>query len=194
MEDTTDAPSTETTKERPPPPVIVYCGVCGLPPEYCEFGPNFEKCKPWLIQHCPDLYPQLKEGNESEKEQKSGTGKRGGKGIVKAENDSDVKIMPGGKVKVKQEKPLIHVSQVQRNKNKFVTVVSGLDKFGVKLSDASKLFGKKFACGASVVKNNNDEEINVQGDIIDDIIDFMHEKWNIDEDSIVIDDKKKGKK
>lgn len=33
--------------------------VCGLPPEYCEFGPNFEKCKPWLRENFPDLYPNL---------------------------------------------------------------------------------------------------------------------------------------
>jgi hypothetical protein len=38
------------------------CSVCGLPAEYCEFGPNFDKCKPWLLEHAPDLYPQLKEG------------------------------------------------------------------------------------------------------------------------------------
>ncbi|KAL0346695.1 UNVERIFIED_CONTAM: hypothetical protein Scaly_1685500 [Sesamum calycinum] len=27
----------------------------GYPAEYCEFGPNFEKCKPWLINNAPDL-------------------------------------------------------------------------------------------------------------------------------------------
>lgn len=33
-----------------------------MPPEYCEFGPDFEKCKPWLIQNVPDLYPDLLNG------------------------------------------------------------------------------------------------------------------------------------
>ncbi len=42
--------------------------VCGLPAEYCEFGPDFNRCKPWLIEHCPEIYPSLikKEGEEGE--------------------------------------------------------------------------------------------------------------------------------
>lgn len=39
---------------------ILYCGVCGLPPEYCEFGPDFNKCKPWIAANCPEIYPDLK--------------------------------------------------------------------------------------------------------------------------------------
>ena len=38
---------------------IIYCPTCGLPPEFCEWGPDFNKCKPWLIKNCPQLYPQL---------------------------------------------------------------------------------------------------------------------------------------
>jgi len=38
---------------------VLYCGVCGLPPEYCEFGPEFEKCKPWIQTHCPEVYPAI---------------------------------------------------------------------------------------------------------------------------------------
>lgn len=50
-----------------------------------------------------------------------------------------------------------------RNKRKCVTTVRGLDLFGIKLGDAAKKFGKKFACGASVVKDaSGKEEIDVQ--------------------------------
>lgn len=38
------------------------CAVCSLPAEYCEFGPEFEKCKPWLIKNAPELYPALVKG------------------------------------------------------------------------------------------------------------------------------------
>jgi hypothetical protein len=31
--------------------------VCGLPAEYCEFGPSFEKCKPWLAKNAPQFLP-----------------------------------------------------------------------------------------------------------------------------------------
>ena len=27
-----------------------------------EYGPKFEKCKPWLLQHCPEMYPNLQLG------------------------------------------------------------------------------------------------------------------------------------
>lgn len=50
-----------------------------------------------------------------------------------------------------------------RNKKKCVTTVSGLDAFGIKLGEAAKLFGKKFACGASVTKNTlGAEQIDMQ--------------------------------
>uniref|UniRef100_A0A9I9CC67 DENR N-terminal domain-containing protein n=1 Tax=Cucumis melo TaxID=3656 RepID=A0A9I9CC67_CUCME len=53
--------------EKPQPVRVLYCPVCSLPAEYCEFGPDFEKCKPWLIQNAPDLYPDLlKEANAKE--------------------------------------------------------------------------------------------------------------------------------
>nr|XP_023881917.1 density-regulated protein-like [Quercus suber] len=45
--------------EKPQPVRVLYCGVCSMPAEYCEFGPDFEKCKPWLIHNAPDLYPDL---------------------------------------------------------------------------------------------------------------------------------------
>ena len=39
---------------------VIYCGQCGMPPEYCEFGPDFEThCGPWLKKHHPDLFETL---------------------------------------------------------------------------------------------------------------------------------------
>ena len=40
------------------PVKVNYCGVRGLPAEYCEFGPDFERCKPWLRAHAPGVYPE----------------------------------------------------------------------------------------------------------------------------------------
>eukprot|EP00980_Cylindrotheca_fusiformis_P027929 scaffold22568_cov125-Cylindrotheca_fusiformis.AAC.26 len=40
---------------------VTYCGKCGMPPEYCEYGPDFETvCDPWLKKHHPDLHAKLK--------------------------------------------------------------------------------------------------------------------------------------
>ncbi|RVW52385.1 Translation machinery-associated protein 22 [Vitis vinifera] len=64
------------------------------------------------------------------------------------------------------EKQEVIIEKVVRNKRKCITIVKGLDLFGVKLGDASKKLGKKFATGASVVKGPTDkEQIDVQGDI-----------------------------
>jgi len=144
-----------------------------------------------LIENVPDLYPNLKDDGDDENKESKSTGKRGGKGLVKPESsDTEVKLLPGGKVK-KKEKPIVHISRVQRNKRKYVTIITGLDKFGVKLPEASKLFAKKFSCGSSVVKApNGDDEIDVQGDFTDDIIEFLMEKWEVPEDSIITDDGK----
>ena len=47
----------------------------------------------------------------------------------------------------------------------------GLDSFSVKLSEAAKLFGKKFASGAAVVKSPTEkEQIDIQGDCLEKVI------------------------
>lgn len=73
---------------------------------------------------------------------------------------------------------------------------AGLDDFGVKLSEASKLFGKKFASGASITKNPLDkEQIEVQGDFLEKaaelIIKQYKDKGIGKKDIYMIDNKKK---
>ncbi|KAL5999599.1 hypothetical protein ACLOJK_037884 [Asimina triloba] len=98
----------------------------------------------------------------------------GGTSTTKQE---EVKRLPGGKIK-KKEKQEVVIEKVVRNKRKCVTIVKGLDHFGVKLSDASKKLGKKFATGASVVKGPTEkEQIDVQGDIAYDIVEFITDTW-----------------
>ncbi|XP_039066247.1 translation machinery-associated protein 22-like isoform X2 [Hibiscus syriacus] len=168
--------------EKPQPVVVQYCQVCGLPPEYCEFGPEFEKCKPWLIQNAPDLYPDLLKANANEADkvadqlQSTGISSADSGGSSEAKQE-EVKRLPGGKIKKKEKKEVI-IEKVVRNKRKCITTVKGLELFGVKLSDASKKLGKKFATGASVVKGPTDkEQIDVQGDISYDIVEFITETW-----------------
>ncbi|KAJ9183813.1 hypothetical protein P3X46_007620 [Hevea brasiliensis] len=175
--------------EKPQPLRVLYCPVCSLPAEYCEFGPDFEKCKPWLIQNAPDLYPDLikeanaKEANKvAEQLQSAGISSSGGDGAspsggTSASKEEEVKRLPGGKIKKKERQEVV-IEKVTRNKRKCITTVKGLDLFGVKLSDASKKLGKKFATGASVVKGPTEkEQIDVQGDISYDIVDFITETW-----------------
>lgn len=120
--------------EAPAPVVVQYDPLTGVPSEFNEYlPPDTAEYKKWkAAQDGPEALAALtlkdKEGNEIEKK------------------------LPGGKVKKKQKAQIVLESHT-RNKKKCVTTVTGLDGFGVKLGDAAKLFGKKFACGASVVKD-----------------------------------------
>ncbi|WCJ42690.1 Translation machinery-associated protein 22 [Euphorbia peplus] len=176
--------------EKPQPVRVLYCGVCSLPAEYCEFGPDFAKCKPWLVENAPDLYPDLiKDADAQEvdkvadKLQSAGisSSRGGGSGATPSGGTSnpseEVKRLPGGKIKKKERQEVI-IEKMTRNKRKCITTVKGLELFGVKLSDASKKLGKKFATGASVVKGPTEkEQIDVQGDIFYDIVDFITDTW-----------------
>ncbi|XP_065561925.1 density-regulated protein homolog [Artemia franciscana] len=148
---------------------IIYCGNCGLPTEYCEFYPDFEKCKAWLEKALPDTFAErfaIDPNAEAEDDKKHQ--KRGGKGLVKP--------------KKKEEGPKkICVSLSMRGRKK-LTVITGLKSYGIDLKVAAKFFGTKFACGSSVT---GDDEIVIQGDVKDDLFDILPEKWSeIDEDNI----------
>ena len=90
----------------------------------------------------------------------------------------------------------VYIKRVERNKRKFVTEVSGLEHFGLDLKKTAKEFGKKFATGSSVTKTaSGGEEITVQGDVSDDIFDWIQENHDeIPEDNVeqIEDKKKKG--
>jgi len=40
---------------------VLYCGACGMPLEYCEYGPDFEThCNPWLKKNNPAMFQELR--------------------------------------------------------------------------------------------------------------------------------------
>lgn len=86
------------------------------------------------------------------------------------------------------------IKRVERNKRKYVTAVSGLEAHGLDLKKVAKDFGKKFATGSSVTKTaSGGEEIVVQGDLSDEIYDWITETYgDIPEENVdCIEDKKK---
>lgn len=77
-----------------------------------------------------------------------------------------------------------------------MTAVSGLEAFGLDNKKMAKDFGKKFATGSGVTKlPSGGEEIIVQGDVSDDIEEFLLDHYKvIPEDNIqLVEDKKKKK-
>ncbi|KAF8560550.1 hypothetical protein P879_09452 [Paragonimus westermani] len=152
------------------PLTVKYCGECSMPVEYCEFSPTPEKCLAWLEKNLPGEFDQLRTGEDGIASGPDAPAKgrqvRGGKGTSRRT--------------VKQK---INVFKTSRGKKKFTTSVIGLSTFGVDLKAASKVFGQKFATGSSVTGNG--DEIVIQGDVKDEIIDILTEKWpEIDEDLI----------
>ncbi|XP_053666287.1 density-regulated protein homolog isoform X1 [Anopheles marshallii] len=173
------------------PLTVAYCGNCSMPLEYCEYYPDYEKCKQWLEKNLPGEFERMKMGavGTGDGGSSAGTGsttnpatepadtdegkkpqKRGGKGIMKTK-------------KAKDDVPKkVCLSRSARGKRKSVTVVTGLATFDIDLKLAAKFFGTKFACGSSVT---GDDEIVIQGDVKDELFDIIPEKWpEIDEDFI----------
>lgn len=94
------------------------------------------------------------------------------------ESDQHKRQTRGGKAQgpkaKKQPEKKLEVFRSNRGKKKFVTVIVGMATFGVDLKEASKLFSKKFACSSSVT---GPDEIIVQGDVKDELMELIPEKF-----------------
>ncbi|KAJ3034162.1 Translation machinery-associated protein 22 [Rhizophlyctis rosea] len=171
---------------------VLYCGVCSMPPEYCEYSGSTEKCKKWLNDEHPDVFAKLYPDVDLSKElEEKATVKDGeGEGEKKAP-----KVKESAAEKERKKKLASHViiNRIERTKRKRVITVTGLENFDVDLKKAAKLFATKFACGASVTKNpQGQDEIVVQGDVQDDIYDLVRETWpQVPEEQIDVTEGKK---
>jgi density-regulated protein DRP1 len=89
------------------------------------------------------------------------------------------------------------IKRVERNKRKHVTVITGLEVFGLENKKIAKDLGKKFATGSSMTRSPaGAEEITVQGDVSDDVREWLLEVHGdkVPEANIeLIEDKKKKK-
>lgn len=67
---------------------------------------------------------------------------------------------------------------VERNKRKSVTHIRGMEVFGLDLKKIAKRLASKYACGCSVTTNPAGyDEIVIQGDFVDDLMDFIPGEW-----------------
>ncbi|KAI5371113.1 Putative SUI1 domain, DENR family, SUI1 domain superfamily protein [Septoria linicola] len=185
---------TASATDLQPPRKVIYCGVCTLPPEYCEFGGTTKKCSEWLSTAYPTLHSQLYSESalsanlstlsvDAQKRADKDAAKKAAKAEAAEARDAE-----------KRAASKITIKRVERNKRKYVTEISGLEAFGLELKKVAKEFGKKFATGSSVTKTaSGGEEITVQGDVADDVQDWLLENHeSIPEDNIeIVEDKKK---
>ncbi len=105
-------------------------------------------------------------------DKKSNHQKRGGKGQPKSKKE---------KVPSK-----ITITKNQRKGNKYVTIITGLAANDIDLEAAKKFFAQRFSCGCS----KGDDELTIQGDVVDSLFDVIPEKYpNITEDMIEVKEK-----
>ncbi|KAH9236133.1 hypothetical protein K456DRAFT_1890850 [Colletotrichum gloeosporioides 23] len=182
---------------------VIYCGVCTLPPEYCEYGGTVKKCQEWLQKNQPELYQRIWSAVRYLRRiiteaLEAATASLSVDAQKRAAKDAQKKTAKAEAAEAKQAdklaKSTVTIKRIERNKRKFVTSVSGLERFGLENKKVAKEFGKKFATGSSVTKTpSGSEEIVVQGDVSDEIEEFLLEKYKeIPEDNIeLVEDKKK---
>ena len=81
---------------------------------------------------------------------------------------------------------------MSRNRKKMITNVVGLERFDVDLKEASKAFGKKFACGCSVTKGaTGRDELDLQGDYSEQLAALICEKYEVGAEDVRRVDKSK---
>jgi len=164
-----------------------YCGVCKCPYEFCEWGPLLPKCKEKITASWDELFPEWGgeekrleimtrwglEGKADSNAKKAQSAKKPADGG----GDGD-KLLPGGKKKEKVKAQVV-IELNTRNKKKHITVVRGLEHFGVDTSAAAKVFGKKFACGSALQKGKNGipDQIEIQGNCFEVLPEFILEKF-----------------
>ncbi|CAK5281282.1 unnamed protein product [Mycena citricolor] len=182
-----------------PPVIVLYCGVCTYPAEYCEFGTSLTRCKEWLQESHPDLFPKYY--SDEALQNKIGTLSLEAqvkleKDMAKKEAKAEAKADAALKKKMASQ---IIIKRIERTKHKCVTSVFGLEEFGIDLKKASKQFSSKFATGSSVTKNAQGlEEIVVSGDVSDEILEMIENEVGvlkgIPADNVELVEEKKKKK
>ena len=183
---------------------IIYCGICTLPPEYCEFnsGNTYKKCKPWLQQNHVQLFNQLypEEAVASTLESMSIDALPSAQEQPTTDEQPPADTENTNKPLTKQERAKqaalkVTLKRVERTKRKRVIHITGMETYQVDLKKAAKLFANKFACGCSVTKNAaGKDEIVVQGDVMDQLLAMIPKEWPaIDSKQLVVQESAKKK-
>ena len=151
-----------------------HCPLSGMPIQFCKYSPysDAEKAAGGCIGYAASA-------GEPVDEEDAKLSKR--------------KAKDQAKRKVKSEKTggNVIMEKVARSRKKCLTVVSGVDGYGLKLKDVAKAIAKKFAASATVSKRaSGGEEIQVQGDISATLPPLLRDEFKIPSDKIFFMDGK----
>ncbi|CAD8049763.1 unnamed protein product [Paramecium primaurelia] len=169
------------------PKLVIYCRICTFPVEFCSFSKTPKECKEWLKTSFNELYAILYPEEFKLEQEKQAA-------ILEQQRliaQHQLLIQPLGKkkrnnTKVK-ESDMVYLKVKERNRNKFITTLSGLEKHGLDIKESSKKISKKFGCGSSI---NEKGAIELQGDLTEELIEWLPKEYpTIKEDMIAIKDK-----
>lgn len=195
---------------------VLYCATCGMPPELHEYlsRSQLERCGDWLRENAPetfpDRFPEEAAAARARREAHEAAGTDGADGADGADGGGEGGAAGSASDGVKVAKPVHQkgtigkkkklapeiLIQLAKRKQKNVTIVYGLDLFGIKLTDATKASKKKFAAGASIALSaDNRDVIEIQGTREEEFAQLVHKVFGVPKKSIfIIDPKKKGAK
>jgi density-regulated protein DRP1 len=164
---------------------VEYCPTCTCPPEYCEYVSctrlAAEKLDKVTLEQ-PESSAGKVDDDATATEATTATDE-GGDGEKKKSSSSKKK-----KGNVKE----VVITRLSRNRRKMITNVVGLEKFDVDLKEASKAFGKKFACGCSVTKGaTGKDELDLQGDYSEKMGELIIKTYGLEESEVRYVDKSK---
>ncbi|TMW43919.1 hypothetical protein DOY81_011000, partial [Sarcophaga bullata] len=138
---------------------------------YCEYYPEYEKCKAWLEKNLPTEFERVKleeeagDGTDDDKKRQ----KRGGKGLMKIKKKEEVNKRITVSSGAKRQKEVCYSSYwFEYILDKYLFALFSFNKTEIDLKVAAKFFGSKFACGSSVTG---------EGDVKDDLFDVIPDKW-----------------
>ncbi|KAK4527908.1 hypothetical protein GAYE_SCF46G5841 [Galdieria yellowstonensis] len=165
---------------------VIYCGNCSLPFEYCEYNSpeEFQRCLLWRRENYPELFSTYDESLLSDALKNVTVSESLTKAVENNNRSAKKKAPPS---------PEVVVTKAQRKGRKQVTIISGLDKAGVKLSEFSKVCKKQFSCGASVVTAPDMREVvEVQGDHLQETLVLLKDQFSVPGEYLyVMDDNKR---
>lgn len=157
---------------------VKYSPISGLPAEFCEYSATFKKELPWLRENAPEVLTAEQLAGNEETDNAAAAGGDAEMSKRAKKNAIGAKVV---KESEKEAKVRIVIAKIQRQKRKFVTAVAGMDTIpGLKLKDAAKLFGKKFASGAAVSDTpSGAKEIVIQGDVNFDLVPLIIKEYKV---------------
>ena len=145
------------------PVLVSYCSICGMPPDFCKYGPSWDK------------HPAAAAASDS----------------LPAGETGPVVAAPVVSSKPSTSSAIVSIKIAPRVGRRYQTTIAGLEQFDIDIGKACKVFAKKFACG--VGKKDDSGEIEIQGDVEENIVATITSNWKqIRSKQIVIKRKEKS--